>query len=469
MSKTAMEQIDSLPLTRNQKSLIGLTIVGNISEFFDLFLIGFVIHLLMKTPGWELTGFEAGIIGAASGIGTVLGAVLWGRLADSIGRKKAFIWCIAVLVFFTAVTLTIQPGQWQLLSLYRVGVCIGVGGLNITSIPFVQEFVPAQQRGLLSGLTSVFIPLGIFLGSLATKVLGEPFGWKGLIALGCIPVVLIAWAAIVPESPRFLISHGQIDEARKAYAWAMRIPEGNVGELPVIPSENSSEKVAKVSYGHVLHKYPKQLVIISLGSFCFILGAFTVQSWGQSILGESFKFDVSTVAYMFMGVSLADLLGRLGSAWISDRIGRRRTMFIWGLFGAVGCVIAAISAKVASGTFSGTGAESSSTVHTAGIVFFIGIVVAMAFGDGAFGILNAFGAEQFPNDVRSTGVGLGYGIGAIAKVVGPYFVGALIGGGKPTPDVVFLPFIVFAVLLVAGGFIYLQADETAGKQLEQIK
>ncbi|MBM7824244.1 putative MFS transporter [Arcanobacterium pluranimalium] len=465
MSLTAMEQVDTLPLTRNQKSLIGLTIVGNISEFFDLFLIGFVIHLLMTTPGWQLTGFEAGVIGAASGIGTVLGAILWGRLADMIGRKKAFIWCIGVLVFFTAITLTIQPGQWQLLSLYRIGVCIGVGGLNITSIPFVQEFVPAKQRGLLSGLTSVFIPLGIFLGSLATKVLGEPFGWKGLIALGCVPVVLIAWAALVPESPRFLIAQGKIDEARKAYAWAMNIPESEVGALP---SDTAEKATKNASYGFVLRKYPKQLVIISLGSFCFILGAFTVQSWGQSILGESFKFDVSTVAYMFMGVSLADLLGRLGSAWISDRIGRRRTMFIWGLIGAVGCVIAAISAKVASGMFSGGGAETASTTHTAGIVFFIGIVIAMAFGDGAFGILNAFGAEQFPNDVRSTGVGLGYGIGAIAKVVGPYFVGALIGGGKPTPDVVFLPFVIFAVLLVAGGFIYLQAEETAGKQLEQI-
>ncbi|MGJ9488366.1 MFS transporter [Actinotignum sp. GS-2025c] len=158
-SVTAMQQVDSRPLTRNQRSLIGMTVVGNISEFFDLFLIGFVIALLMKTPGWELTGMQAGIIGAASGVGTVVGAIMWGRLADSFGRKTAFISCIVVLVVFTALCLTITPGQWLLLALYRVGVCIGVGGLNITSIPYVQEFVPAKQRGLLSGLTSVFIPL----------------------------------------------------------------------------------------------------------------------------------------------------------------------------------------------------------------------------------------------------------------------------------------------------------------------
>ncbi|WP_392399431.1 hypothetical protein [Actinotignum urinale] len=74
--KTAMRQIDERPLTGHQRSLIALTVVGNISEFFDLFIIGFVIALLMKSPGWELTGFQAGIIGAASGVGTVIGAIM---------------------------------------------------------------------------------------------------------------------------------------------------------------------------------------------------------------------------------------------------------------------------------------------------------------------------------------------------------------------------------------------------------
>lgn len=455
MKMTAMEQVDSRPLTGHQRSLIGITIAGNIAEFFDLFLIGFVIGILMKSPGWHLTGFQAGMIGAASGVGTVIGAILWGRLADLLGRKTAFVWCIVVLVVFTGVTLTIQPGQWELLSLYRIGVCIGVGGLNITSIPYVQEFVPAKQRGLLSGLTSVFIPAGIFLGSLATKFLGPIWGWKGLIALGCAPVVLLAWAAFIPESPRFLQSKGRVEEARKAYAWAMNIPVDQVGQLPVV------EKKAAASYGVIFSKYPKQLAIVTFGSFCFIIGAFTVQSWGQAILGESFKFDLNVVAYMFMGVSLADLLGRLGSAWISDHIGRRKTMLIWGVIGGVGCLIAAFSTKLAVVL----GSESH---HAAGIVFFIGVLLAMGFGDGAFGILNAFGAEQFPNEARSTGVGLGYGIGATAKVFGPYLVGALIGGGKPTPEVVFIPFLLFAILLFIGGVIYMQATETAGKQLEKI-
>ena len=330
---------------------------------------------------------------------------------------------------------------------------LGVGGLNITSVPYVQEFVPAKQRGLLAGLTSVFIPAGIFLGSLATKYLAGPIGWRGLIAIGCIPIVLIAWARMVPESPRFLQSQGREREAKEAYAWAMKIPVDQVADLPQLPTQQKS-----ASYTVIFTKYPRELLVVSLGSFCFILGSFTVQSWGQTLLGQSFKFNVDMVTNLFILVSLGDLLGRLGSAWISDKIGRRWTMFGCGMIGAIGALIAALSTRMVHGD----------EIGNAGYIFFAGILIVMVFGDGAFGILNAFGGEQFPTEARSTGLGLGYGIGAIAKVIGPYFVGALIGSEKLSAQVVFLPFLIFAILLFLGGFIYLFARETKGESLENI-
>ena len=443
--KTAPEQIDNHRLTGHQISLISMAIIGNVSEFFDMFLIGFIVNLLTNAPGWELTGFHSGIILAGAGLGTVLGSIAWGRLADKIGRKQAFIWCIGVLVAFTAASAFTPVNGWIVLAILRTGVGFGVGGLNITSVPYVQEFVPAKQRGLLAGLTSVFIPAGIFLGGLVTKYLGDDLGWRGLIAVGCIPIILLAWARIIPESPRFLLMRGREQEARDAYAWAMEIPDDQVAELPALPKEISA------SYSVIFTKYPKQLLVVSLGSFCFILGSFTVQSWGQTLLGQSFTFAPKTVATLFMFVSLGDLLGRLGSAWISDRIGRRWTMFGCGLIGA-------LSTRMVHGD----------DVGSAGHIFFVGIFIIMMFGDGAFGILNAFGGEQFPTEARSTGLGLGYGIGAVAKVVGPYVVGALIGNSDLTAEVVFLPFMIFAVLLLLGGVIYLFARETKGASLEDI-
>ena len=446
-SMTALEQIDSRPLTRNQKNLISLAVVGNISEFFDMFLIGFAVNILLKDPAWDLRGDEAGIILAMSGLGTAIGAIAWGRLADSIGRKRSFFWCVLLFTVFTLASVFTPDHGWMMLAALRILIGIGVGGLNIVSIPYVQEFVPAKQRGLLSGLTAVFIPLGLFLGSAASYVTGA--NWRLLIALGGIPILLLIWLRFVPESPRFLQTKGRTEEARRSLAWALQIPVEELGALPEVTTVKSA------SYSLIFRKHLKSLIIVSLGSFSFIFGASVIQSWGQSILGAAYKFDARTVANLFMLVSLGDLLGRLSSAWLADRIGRRWVMLSYGLLGALGLLIAAGSTMLA-----GTG-------ENAGWIFFIGILIAMTFGDGAFGVLNPFGAEQFPNEIRSTGLGLGYGIGVTAKIFGPTLLGVLFGA-KVTTAIIPPAFLFFAVLLLIGGVTYLFAQETKGRSLDTI-
>ena len=432
---SATQQIDSRPLTGHQKSLIWLVVVGNISEFFDMFLIGFVVSLLVKP--WHLTGLEVGVILACSGLGTVVGAVMWGRLADRIGRRRAFFWCILLFVLFTFLSLFTPDRGWWMLAILRIGVGIGVGGLNIASIPYVQEFVPAKQRGLLAGLASVFIPLGLLLGAQAQEWLVEPLGWRGLIALGVLPVFLLLWLRAVPESPRFLQTHGRVDEAREALAWAMEIDVSEVGELP------EARDVEAASFVVIFTRFRRQLTIVALGSFCFILGSFTIQSWGQTLLKDGFGYTAAMVGLLFTFVSISDVIGRLASAWLADIIG---------VLGAVGAVIAALA--------------------DTGTVFFIGVAIAMTFGDGAFGVLNAFGAEQFPNEARSTGLGLGYGIGATAKIIGPALMGVLVGGSmikqNVTRDAVPPAFFLFAALLFVGGVTYLFAKETKAVSLEEI-
>lgn len=445
---TAQEQLDSKKLTGHQKSLIGMVITGNVSEFFDIFIVGFVVAILVKE--WSLTGPESGIILACAGLGTVLGAISWGALADRFGRRNAFVWYVVIFTVFTFACLFVGqegwfgiPG-WIIFAVLRVLVGFGVGGLNITSIPYVQEFVPTKHRGFLAGLGSVFIPAGLLLGSLASNLAKD--NWHLLIGIGTLPILLIFWARVVPESPRYRQKQGDEDGARQAYAWALDIPVEQVGSLPPVPKEQKS------AYALVFGSYKKSLLVITIGSFMFMLGSFTIQSWGQTLLGSVYGFSLSTVALLFALVSVADLLGRLGSAYLADAIGRRYTMLIFGILGGVGCLVAAFN-------------NGSSTV------FFIGILIAMTFGDGAFGILNAFGGEQFPTAARSTGLGLGYGIGAIAKIIGPYMMGAVIGGvavADADPAKVSQAFILFAVCLFIGAITYMFAKETRGKELEEV-
>ena len=442
----AYAQIDSRPLTGRQRSIIALMVMSNIAEFFDMFLIGFVVSVL--TAAWRLTGFEAGAILACSGLGTVIGAILWGHLADRFGRKRAHAWCIACFVGFTVVSVFLPDRAWLALALLRVGVGIGVGGMNITSIPYVQEFVPARHRGLLSGLVSVFIPVGMLLGAAAQGLVGDD--WRALMALGAIPALLLVWLHMVPESPRYWQLKGRPDKAREALAWAMRMPVEQVGELP----DPAAGRVAEPArYRTVFVRHGRSLAIVSVGSFCFILGGFAVQSWGQTLLKDAFGFPTRMVALLFVGVSLADVAGRLASAWLADVIGRRATLCSFGMIGAAGCFFAAF-------------------LHGSGWAFYAAVLVIMTFGDGVFGILNAFGGEQFPNDVRSTALGLGYGIGATAKVIGPAFMGLLVGGSYVAQHidiaVVTTAFAFFGACMAVGSVVYLFARETRGRELESL-
>lgn len=446
----ALTQIEEHAVTGHQRSLIGLAITANVAEFFDMFVIGFVISDLSKP--WHLTFLQASLILLASGLGTIIGSIVWGRLADRIGRKTALYATVATFTVFTGISVFTPDRAWWLLALLRVFVGIGVGGLNIVSIPMVQEFVPAKQRGWLSGLASVFIPLGLLLGSLSTKYLLDSITWRGLIALGVLPILLVLWIRKVPESPHWLVSKGRTDEARAAIAWALEMPVDRIG---TVAAHQGTPKSG--SYGTILRRYPRALAVVVLGSFCFITGSVVIQSWGQTLLVESRGISVKEAANWFIWISIASLIGRMLTAYLADRVGRRWILFVTGIAAAVCDLWAAYSGNGSLGPVP---------------ILFLAMAFAMFFGDGAFGILNAYGAEMFPDDVRATGLGLGYGLGALGKVFGPMLL-ALVSGStnlvspEATESAIKPAFLVMSALLVVGGVVYLAGRETRGKLLEE--
>ena len=122
------ERLDqSRSLTVNQIKIIVAAIVGDMLEFFDYFLIGFVLAFIIKP--WNLTFGQSAIILLSSGVGAILGAFIWGRIADLYGRRKVF---IATIINFSIATgiLTFTPDNgWIFLSVFRVFVGFGGGGL----------------------------------------------------------------------------------------------------------------------------------------------------------------------------------------------------------------------------------------------------------------------------------------------------------------------------------------------------
>src|SRR5205814_1319252 len=132
--------------------IVEAAIIGDMLEFFDYFLIGFVLAFIVGP--WQLSFGQSAIILLSSGIGAILGATIWGRLADRIGRRAVFIGTVLNFSVATGILALTPDHGWIFLTIFRFFVGFGVGGLYCVDLPLVQEFVPASRRGFVGGLVT---------------------------------------------------------------------------------------------------------------------------------------------------------------------------------------------------------------------------------------------------------------------------------------------------------------------------
>jgi putative MFS transporter len=422
------EQLDSAPrLTINQIKIIVAAIVGDMLEFFDYFLIGFVLAFIVKP--WNLTFGQSAIILLSSGIGAILGAFIWGRVADVYGRRKVF---VATIVNFSVATgiLAFTPDHgWIFLSIFRLFVGFGVGGLYCVDLPLVQEFVPARRRGFIGGIVTVFIPLGVMIASILGAYLAPEVGWRGLFAVGLLPalftLVVRAW---VPESPHWLVAQGCTEEARQSIAWALMVPAES------LPPSPPSAPEPRTSWGELFH-YPRSMAVSWLASIGAQTASYGVTLWGPTLFVLQLGVTPPRAAFLFIWVTLAGVIGRISFSVLSDVIGRRAGGMLCGFGGAI-CVAAA---GILHNEF------------VAGVsLFWLFIVVGDFFFDGGFAVIGPYMAEVWPTRLRTTGMGSAYGFGGIGKIIGPLGLALIVGSSNVVKPEVTLAAITPSFLYLAG-------------------
>ena len=175
-------------LTINQKKILAAAIIGDALEFFDYFLIAFVLAFLIKP--WHLTFGQSAIVLMSSGIGAILGAYGWGWIADRIGRRPVFIGTVLNFSIATGLLYFTPDNGWIYLTIMRFFVGFGVGGLYCVDLPLVQEFMPTSKRGWIGGLVTCIIPIGVGLGSLLAAFMPSD-QWRLLFAIGVLPAMVV--------------------------------------------------------------------------------------------------------------------------------------------------------------------------------------------------------------------------------------------------------------------------------------
>jgi len=442
-------------LTLNQWKIIATANLGDMLDFFDFFLIGYVLAFILKE--WQLTYGESAVILISAGLGAVPGAWFWGWMGDKIGRRKVFMITALNVALATGVMFfTPDPGGWIpgwiFLSFFRFFVGFGNAGLIAVDIPLVQEFVPAYKRGWVTGLTTTLLPAGNILGAVSGAYLAPVIGWRGLFLVGLTPALLVlAIRYWVPESPRFLLRTGRHEQARKALAWALQVDLQEI-EVPAILPE-----VERTSWRE-LFKYPRSMAAACLIALSQTGGA-GILLWITALFVMVLKITPPEASYLMIWVGVLGIVGRLVASWMSDALGRRPSGFLIGMGGAITMALAGYWHDVYIGTVS---------------VFFLFIMAQRFFGDASYAIIGPYLAEVWPNRLRASGMGFSYGVGNLGKIIGPLGLALIVGSSnyvspKVTLDALFPALLFLAFWYGQAGIMFvLLGFETRGRSIEEI-
>lgn len=437
-------------LTGNQRRTVFAASIITALESFDYYVIAFVIAFIV-TP-WKLTFGETAFILMSSGIGTSLGAFFWGYLADRIGRRPVLVMTVLVFALATGALALTPEGGWVYLAAFRLLIGVSVGGLYSVLVPLVQEFMPAQRRGQMTGLVTSFVSVGIIAGAVLGAFLTPLIGWRGLFALGMVlavlALVLLIW---VKESPFWLLSQGRQDDARASLAWALECSPSAVPELSYRPPE------AKARFLE-LFQHPRALAASWLSQLGCQMGAMGVLLWAPTLLALQLGIPAEKAAKLMISVAVTGLVGRLFFSAAAERMGRRPLGFIIGAGAAAALLIGAFAHSATIGGVS---------------MLWVSLILWAFFGDGGYAIVGPYAAEVWPSRIRTTGMGSAYGFGAIGKIIGPLALALIIGSvnvisPEASLDAIVPGFSFYAACYIVCGLAFLIGFETKGLSFADI-
>lgn len=450
------DALDGIGLTKAHYVILLLVLAGG---FFDVFeQNGAAVTGPSLKLTWGLSDSSVAFIATATFIAMVVGGLVTGVVADKYGRKTLFNWNLLIYAL-GGLLCAFAPNYWVLI-LGRIVVGLGLGGELTIALPLLSELMPTKFRGTAVSLFNMGAggfgnPLAFLFGALILGVLGPQLGgdtgaWRwyfGLLALPALLVLVIR--RHVPETPRFLVSRGRIDEANEALT---HLASGRLRDHSRPTQylsadahiESSGQAQGRASFGEVFRgKLARNTLTVGIGSFLSFGGQLAILTLMPIILvdrGYSITGSLGFTAVMQGGA----LLGTVVASWVNYRFPRRHVMFV--------------SAVLAAAT--GTGFAVLGT-NLAGILIFGALFNFFVLLCNT--TVWAWAPELYPTRVRATGTGVVVNSGMLGQALMPLVAAPVFNGA----GLIGL-FGMVAAMYIALGFLALAAPETFGKNLEQL-
>ncbi|MCS3448197.1 MULTISPECIES: MFS transporter [Bradyrhizobium] len=436
-------RLERLPLTSYQRWIFGIIATAWFFDSMDLAALTFVLGSIRQTFG--LSTAEAGLLSSMSFLGMFVGAASAGLLADRFGRARVFqvsmiFWGLGSLCCGLSTTATALGASRLLLG-------FGMGMEFPVAQSMVSEIMPARNRGRYIAFLEGFWPLGFIASGLLTYFVLQVADWRWVFILQAIPAVFVLVVRrFVPESPRWLASHGYSERAEATVRDIESRVRDRLGgkDLPPVVRQ-AAAPTSEVTGLRTLFSgiYAKRTTMLWTLWFFALLGFYGLTTWLGALL-QAKGFPITKSVFYTILISLAGIPGFLVSAWLVESWGRKATLVMNLLCGAIAC------------HFYGSAADQTQLI--------IAGLCMQFFLFGMWSALYAYTPELYPTHVRATGTGFASAVGRIGSLIGPYVIGVILPAAGQGG--------VFALgagaFVVAALAVLLLGEETRGRTLESI-
>jgi len=381
--------------------------MGWLLDAFDVMLYALVLNSLIEDLG--LTRAQGGLMASLTLASSAVGGLIFGVVADKLGRTRALSLSILIYSIFTF-ACGLSQNLWQL-AIFRVLLGIGMGGEWASGATLVSETWPEKHRGKALGIMQSCWAIGYGLAAIVVAIVLPRFGWRSVFFVGIVPALFTLWIRRNVKEPEM---------------W--------------------SKQVGNRETGTGSRKFSMRIAI-----FLTAMNAATMFAyWGQGIWVPSYLsspttqggigLSTETMAMFIVAMQVGMWLGYVSFGFIADAVGRRPTYISYLLIAAVLV------------WYYGFAREPW-------ILLVLGPFVAF-FGTGFFSGFGAVASELFPTSIRATALGVTYNSGRLLSAIAPFIVGTTVqsrGYGAA--------FTITAVAYMIAAVLWLGIPETKGRKM----
>ena len=434
-------RLDRLPFSKWHRKFFSVCFLGVMFDACDFALFGMALPPVAREFG--LNPAQAGLLATVGLVGAFLGALFWGTISDYIGRRTSFAATIGIFSLFTGLV----GASWNVLSLsiFRFLSNFGLGGEVPVALTLTSEYSPSRIRGRMTGTMMAAFPVGLALAALISLWLIPTYGWRAIFIAGVVPAVLLFFVRVaMPESVRYLLSRGRVEEAERTVA-KIEQEAAKEGPLPpVVPVAPTPvvEQQGVTVFELLTPARRKRTLLLWTVSFGFLWASNGIIFMLPTILVQR-GFPLTQILIFLLVQALAACVGYTACGFLIDRYGRRPVLFLYYFIGAA---------------FHLWFAEAT------GLWIYVAIAAVGWVNPGVYGSSGIYVSELYPTHLRATAVGWFFGIGRIGSFLAPMVVGFMLhyGAGAYVLHTFAFSFLMAAIALWFVGI------ETKDRSLEQI-